>query len=341
LIALALYFKFLSFKIDKLKPAYFAYAYAGLFGLFVIPALVLLFKIDPYSLEVDRWSALHGFISYLFEGKFPYMAPSHLGSQASPLPVMNFIAVPFYLLGDVGYLQIFIFAAVSAFVFFSRAAKSAKMLFMLAFLSSPAFWYEVAVRSELVSNIFIMCLGLLFIEKIASGNPLNRPFAAGIISGLIFCTRGVFIIPFTVFFFARFVRGFKEARIRRCVCFAASVIAAFALALLPFVLWDIGLFAENNPFSMQTNKSPMVVQLSAVAAAALLSFNARSVGDLFIRTSYCLFALMAVTIAVKIFTLGWGEVFFEHKFDITYCFTAVPFAVLGMLCKSEEQLREP
>jgi hypothetical protein len=321
---------FLSSRIEKLKNAHFAAVYFGMLGFFALFASALLLKIDPYSLEVDRWSALHGFLRNLFAGEFPYLARTHLGSMASPLPVMNLMAIPFYLMGDVGYIQVFVFALTAVVVFFTPAAKSGKVLFMLAFLSSPAFWYEVAVRSELVSNMLFMCLGLLFVEKITHGRPLDYPIKAGCVCGALFCTRGIFIIPFTVFFFARLVSAVKEIKIKKPFIFAVCVFVTFALFLLPFVLWDIGLFMQNNPFLMQTNKSPVIAQIAALTIAALLSFNVKSTGHSFLRTAICLFALMAATMTIKSFTAGWNVAIFSHRFDITYYATVIPFVVLGL-----------
>jgi hypothetical protein len=329
-ISLSVYLKFLSSWVDKLKDARFAVVYFGMLGLFVFSALFLLFKIDPYSIDVDRWSAIHGFLKNLFAGEFPYLARSHLGSLASPLPVMNFIAIPFYFMGDVGYLQIFTFALTAVAVFLTPLPKNGKMLFMLAFLLSPAFWYEVAVRSDLVSNILIMCLCLLFIEKITNGKPLDHPVKAGCICGALFCTRGIFAIPFAVFFFARTVSSIKETGFGKTLIFAVCVFMAFAFFLSPFVLWDINLFTQNNPFLMQTNKSPLIVVIVALAIAALLSLNARSAGCSLLRTALCLFVLMAATMIIKAFTVGWNTAIFSHKFDITYYSTIIPFIVLGM-----------
>ena len=334
--ALPFYLRFLNSKIERLKNAHFTAIYFGLLGLFTLSALFLLFKIDPYSVDVDRWSAIHGFLKNIFAGEFPYLARSHLGSIASPLPVMNFIAVPFYLMGDVGYLQVFTFALTVIVVFSAAAAKGGKLLFMLAFLSSPAFWYEVAVRSDMVSNILIMCLCLLLIEKITNGKPLNHPIKSGCVCGALFCTRGVFVIPFAVFFFAEAVSSVKKMELKKAFIFAACVLMTFALFLLPFVLWDIELFMQNNPFLMQTNKSPAIVSVTALALAALLSYNVRSVGHSFLRTAICLFALMGATLIVKIFTVGWNTAILSSKFDITYYSTIIPFIVLGMFYESEQ-----
>ena len=335
-ISLPVYLKFLSSWVDKLKDARFAVVYFGMLGLFALSAAALLFKIDPYSIDVDRWSAIHEFLKNLFAGEFPYLARSHLGNIASPLPVMNFIAIPFYFMGDVGYLQVFTFALTAVVVFLAPLPKSGKILFMAAFLLSPAFWYEIAVRSDMVSNILIICVCLLFIEKITGGKPFDHPVKAGCICGALFCTRGVFAIPFAVFFFARAVSSIKEAGLRKTLIFAACVLMAFALFLAPFVLWDIELFKQNSPFLMQTNKSPAIVSAMALAFAALLSFKVRSAGHSFLRTAVCLFALMGTTMIIKVFKVGWNTAIFEHKFDVTYYATIIPFIVLGMVYDADE-----
>lgn len=60
------------------------------------------YLIDPYQIQVDRWSAIHNFINYLVHGRYPYMAPTHLGGYGSPFPVWQFLHIPFYYLNNVG-----------------------------------------------------------------------------------------------------------------------------------------------------------------------------------------------------------------------------------------------
>ena len=58
--------------------------------------------IDPYSIKVDRWSAIHNFLTCLLAGEYPYAAQTHLGGYGSPFPVWQLFHLPFYLLGNVG-----------------------------------------------------------------------------------------------------------------------------------------------------------------------------------------------------------------------------------------------
>ena len=82
---------------------------------FILVLAGMQYLIDPYQIQVDRWSAIHNFINYLVHGRYPYMAPTHLGGYGSPFPVWQFLHIPFYYLNNVG-LSLF---AVLAFTLYT------------------------------------------------------------------------------------------------------------------------------------------------------------------------------------------------------------------------------
>lgn len=69
---------------------------------FILVLAGMQYFIDPYQIQVDRWSAIHNFINYLVHGRYPYMAPTHLGGYGSPFPVWQVLHIPFYYLNNVG-----------------------------------------------------------------------------------------------------------------------------------------------------------------------------------------------------------------------------------------------
>ena len=85
------------------------YVLFGLSTLFIL-LVVLQFYIDPYSLQVDRWSAIHNFINSLLNGVYPYSAQTHLRGYGSPFPIWQLFHLPFYLLGNVGLSIVFVTA---------------------------------------------------------------------------------------------------------------------------------------------------------------------------------------------------------------------------------------
>ena len=59
-------------------------------------------SLDPMTIQVDRWSAIHNFLNHLVHGIYPYAAQTHLGGYGSPFPVWQLLHLPFYWLGNVG-----------------------------------------------------------------------------------------------------------------------------------------------------------------------------------------------------------------------------------------------
>ena len=62
---------------------------------------LLLWKVEPLSVNVDRWSATTYFLDALFRGEYPYAVQTHIGNYSSPFPLWQYINIPFWLLGDV------------------------------------------------------------------------------------------------------------------------------------------------------------------------------------------------------------------------------------------------
>lgn len=52
-------------------------------------------------------------IRSLLSGEYPYTVVDHLGGRTSNFPGLFLIVLPFYLMGSVGYLQVFTFALLS------------------------------------------------------------------------------------------------------------------------------------------------------------------------------------------------------------------------------------
>ena len=122
----------------------------------ILIALILVFVMqhfNPAQIRVTRFPALHDWISRLLNGQYPYTSPA----RPSGFPFLFLIAVPFYLLGDLGLLQIFaflIFAYIIHYRFGSDGTNRLRGLLLLVL--SPVFLYEIAVRSDLFSNMVLV-----------------------------------------------------------------------------------------------------------------------------------------------------------------------------------------
>lgn len=298
-------------------------------GVFV----VVIRHIDPLSIKVDRWSAIHNFLSTLFAGQYPYLAKTHLGQYASPLPIMHLLAFPFYLLGDVGYLQVSVFLFTFLTVFITQIPAHRRAAFLLLLLLSPAFLWEVAARSDLFSNMLIFCDVLLLYDYFYTARTKGNPYVGGILSGMVLMTRVIIIIPLLLYFFKPFLTSDRKSK----GIFLLAVSCTVVIVLLPFYVWDPDLFVKYNPLILQGNKSPAIMQFTAIVCAVILAIRMGSLKNTFFYSGLIIFILMAATFLHTASLEGINASIFETKFDITYFSTALPFCFFYVLKQKPQQ----
>jgi hypothetical protein len=127
------------------------------FKILVVSIALIIFFItfttDGNTLKVDRWSAMDVAIRALLNGEYPYTAVDHLKGRTSNFPGLLILGIPFYLLGNVGSLQVFSFLLLS-FVLYQATNIKQAIFYILLLILSPAFWWEIFAISDLMSNIF-------------------------------------------------------------------------------------------------------------------------------------------------------------------------------------------
>lgn len=286
--------------------------------------VVAQWSIDPYSLQVDRWSAIHNFIYNLLHGEYPYAAETHLGGYGSPFPVWQLVHVPFYLAGNVGL------SFVVGVVLFIDALRrqytltTGIMAFVLLLLS-PAFIYEVMVRSDLITN-FLFSISILLYLIHFKIDFKSHYLSLALLGGLLLSTRFSAVIPLCIYFFPQFVRaGWK-----RQISFMVLAAIVFCLTFLPFLLWDgdMLLFFEYNPFVLQTRQGHISDILFMVCVGIFLSLHWRG------NTERCLFYIALSLILLVVVTFvhnmyddnSWDKLF-ESQYDITYFNMSIPFLI--------------
>lgn len=316
--------RFFGLKKNKRTKSLNEILYFSSLFLILLSSVSILFFIDPLSTEVDRWSALTGFLEKLFNGEFPYSAQTHRGQFASPFPVLHLIAIPFYLIGDVGFLQVFFICLTSVIIFKKLGSKKAFIFIVFLFLS-PSFWWEISARSDLFTNLLLVALFVFISEYKTNDNKVIYRFS--VITGLLLSTRGIVIIPLVIFC----IFLYKSWHLHEIIKSIFIIGIVFLLTLLPFALWDIELFIKYNPIILQTNKSPLYIQISAIAVAAILGSLAKQHKDIFIFSVYALFVLMLSSFLISLITEGYFSTIYEHNFDISYFNTALPFVLFALI----------
>ncbi len=287
--------------------------------------LVIQYAINPLELLVDRWSAIHNFLEGMLAGIYPYGQQTHLGGYGSPLPVWQVLHLPFYAMGNVG-LSIFVVIGLFIYTIYRTRGAHTAIAATIMLTLSPACWYEMAVRSDLITNILLIaCITeWLSYKRIALAH-YTLPIA--VLSGLVLSTRLIAIIPLAAMYGYEFLHmGWKKQ-----ATFVCCTILTFAITLLPFVLWDGStlLFFEYNPFVLQTRQGSVGALILFATIAILITIYMR--GDQQTRlpiTGGLLTCLVSIAFIEKMWKEDLWNQLFDSTFDITYLAVALPFYIL-------------
>ena len=297
--------------------------------IFLLSAILCLnYFIDPLKIQVDRWSAIHNFIHNLFQGIYPYSAHTHLGGYGSPFPIWQFFHIPFYLLGNVGLAMFFSIFVLGIFLIWYFENYLQVLIFFILLTISPAFWYEVAVRSDLLYNFIYCYIVIAFLHK-KNYSVQYHALALGVCCGLILSTRLSVLIPFAIYL----LPGFLSSNLKNKTIFILSSIFIFVFTFLPFIFWDFHslLFFKYNPFVLQTRQGSIIEVIILLSMIYYFSINWKN--DL----TLC-FSFMAITIVVFVSTTffhrmvseNFANNLFSSSFDITYFSMALPFVIIAL-----------
>ena len=316
--------------IKKLMSSIHASKWLMVIGLsFLLLAIVLQYCVDPLSLQVDKWSAIHNFLNGMLAGEYPYGQQTHLGGYGSPFPVWQVLHLPFYFLGNVG-LSIFVvvlaFIGTLYYIYSNKVALMATILLVI----SPAFWYEIVVRSDLITNIMLMAVLVewLSYKRIKLG---DYPGLVGILSGLVLSTRLIALIPICVLYGYEFLR--VDWR-KQCVFLLTTILTAVT-TFLPFLFWEGStlLFFEYNPFVLQTRQGSWIVlfvfAMIAIAMTIYLKEN-KTYRNAF--TGMILNVLVVMAFVEKMWQQNLWDALYSSAFDITYLTIGLPFYIAHLSC---------
>ena len=290
-------------------------------------AIGLQYTVDPFSINVDRWSAIHNFLSGMLQGQYPYGQQTHLGGYGSPFPIWQILHLPFYAMGNVGLSIVVVtllFLLTIYRIYSNRIALFASVLFCI----SPAFWYEVAVRSDLITN---MMLSAIIVEWLVYKNVklTNHIACIGIMLGLMLSTRLIAVIPICVIYGYEFLQMHWK---KQCL-FVLIIIGVFSLTMLPFVFWERStlLFFEYNPFILQTRQgSWLVLLIFAITAIGTIVRIGENTKYRLAVTGLLLTGLVVMAFIEKMWQHNQWTELFSSAFDITYLSIALPFYIMHL-----------
>jgi len=288
----------------------------------------LIYKIDPLSVRVDRWSAVSYFLDALFQSKYPYAAHTHVSTTnfPSPFPIWYVINLPFYLLGDMGYgLIFFLFLYLYAIKMVFNSYKYVFMSILLLVLS-PAYWWEVLVRSDSLSNGILVFAILLLIYK--KKFTIEKQFILMIVlCGIIACTRLSAVIPVVLFLF----RPYIGLNLKMKILFPIGIIVFMLLCFAPFIFWDTNtwVFFERNPFMSQTSVGNVYILIAMVALGIYVSFRWKNLIDFNYFTAIFIFIFISLSQLSLIFNNPESFSFTtDSNVDISYFTLSLPYLIV-------------
>jgi hypothetical protein len=299
--------------------------YFGFVIICVIGLIILMRHFDPNQIHIGRYPALHDWISRLLNGQYPYESTI----KTSGLPFLFILAMPFYFLGDLGYFQIFSFLLFSIIIFWRFSDKHGAFKCIVLLLASPIFLFEVAARSELISNMIIVIAFLYILEKTIDKANRTEFILLAIFAGLLLSTRAVVGLILAIYITHIFKNDIKNA-----LLFIFYMLIGFVATLLPFVIWDYSKFIQYSPFAIQASYAPVwLIVIALGASIAIGIFTRRSNGrvldpPLQASVAIILFAVVAAAFLLTVRNIGWTSAVVGSGFDISYFGFALPFSVI-------------
>ena len=323
-MTLSIVILFISSKYFKLNSQLATRLFWPTMVFFAISLLIAQYHFDPMENQVDRWSAIANPIQYLLHGQFPYMAKTHLGGNASPFPIWLIFHIPFYLLNNVGLSEIFtaLLFAYSIKVLYGHQA-AIKSIILLALCIN--LWYEVAVRSDLISNFLLLATFINYLQAYHI-NLKNNPWTLAICVGVWLSTRLSVAFPLFILMFPNYIC----LKWQKQILIPLLIISIFSLTFLPLIIWDAEeLFgATNNPFSLQFRQGSPTATIILLLIALTMSVTWKNkYNQLLLYAGIILMLIPIISYGQSMYIHdNWTDIF-QSVYDITYIDAAIPFFI--------------
>ncbi|HLW06952.1 MAG TPA: hypothetical protein VKY45_05255 [Marinilabiliaceae bacterium] len=282
--------------------------------------------IDGDALNVDRWSAMQVAIKALLNGEYPYSAIDHLGGRTSNLPSLIFIGIPFYLVNNIGFLQSFAFLLFVFVVYITFSNYRDRLFCLLLLILSPAYLWEIYVKSDLMSNFIFILLFLVIVQnKISKKSKMNTAVLSFVTSALIL-TRLPSIIPISLLLFKKFYNySLKNKTIFIITAFLTSAIFLF---ICFHNVHSFEHFKRHNPFELQNRQLPLFISFITILIPIIYSFRINNLKTLIKSSTFFLLLPVSISLTLSIIKNGFYNSVSLSYFDISYLNITLPFLLI-------------
>jgi hypothetical protein len=189
--------------------------------------------------------------------------------------------------------------------------------------------WEVYVASDLISNLIIILLFMVFWDNKFNSNYMKRPVLLGFILSILILTRGVVIIPLLIFLFHHFYTNKIVSQLKLII----SIFIGIGLLILPVLLLvpNTETLLNYNPLELQTRHTSKGFQAVIIFISLLVSFKSKNILQVFQWSFITLGILLAVTMIGYFFKYGIYQSIVESIFDVSYLGILIPFAILTIV----------
>jgi hypothetical protein len=171
----------------------------------------------------------------MFEGKYPYYAQSFLGNPISPMPGALMVALPFYLLGNTIYQNLFWLLSLWVLLAAStRDYRLASWMMLTVFAFSPGVIYSLIQGMDYLTNNVYVLLPILGLFYALNTGRRRYALIAATFLGLALSSRANYLLlaPMLV------LGMVKQSGLKNAIAFSLCCLAVFVLVTLPFYLYD-------------------------------------------------------------------------------------------------------
>jgi len=199
----------------------------------------------------DRDESLRLGVSELLAGRYPYYQMTPLRNFVTQLPGSLFLAVPFAILGDPVWQNLFWFAgffALTAYVLGRN--RVALFLIVLTVFGCPAVLQDFVTGGDLDVNAITLLVGMVLIVTFASDQSIApwKKFAVAAFTGLALSSRLNYVLLLAPLFAA----VARRASLTDAVATMIVIGVSFGAVTLPFYIHDPSGFAPlylHNKFA--------------------------------------------------------------------------------------------
>ncbi len=197
----------------------------------------------------DRDEALNIAVTEMLHGRYPYYQRTYLNAPISPLPGAILLAMPFVVLGNSAYQNIFwLFCFVLGMRWYLKSGLWALLLLWVILALSPIVWNEFVTGGDLLANniyMLLFVLGMLnAVFALSNGGKWWVAVGASVLFGIGLSSRSNFFLLMPLVFSSLV----QHAGVKKAFFYTAISCGVCVAITVPFYLYDPAGFSPLTTF---------------------------------------------------------------------------------------------